>query len=90
MMFYGPVHLAYNPSYSACFFSQNNIFLLQKISQQCFQPAYNSSRTAPYVLVLERLRSYITTELTISQFLRAYGHSLFRLETSSFFSLDEK
>jgi hypothetical protein len=22
-----PVHLAYNPSFSACFFSQNNIFL---------------------------------------------------------------
>jgi hypothetical protein len=32
----GPVHLAYNPSYSACFFSRNNIFLSQKISQQCF------------------------------------------------------
>jgi hypothetical protein len=23
----GHVHLAYNPSYSACFFSRNNIFL---------------------------------------------------------------
>jgi hypothetical protein len=33
---YGPVHLAYNPSYSACFFSRNSIFLSQKISQQCF------------------------------------------------------
>jgi hypothetical protein len=33
---YGPVHLSYNPSYSACFFSRNNIFLSQKISQQCF------------------------------------------------------
>jgi hypothetical protein len=32
----GPVHLAYNPSYSACFFSRNNIFLSQKISKQCF------------------------------------------------------
>jgi hypothetical protein len=32
----GPVHLAYNPSYLACFFSQNSIFLSQKISQQCF------------------------------------------------------
>jgi hypothetical protein len=32
----GSVHLAYNPSYSACFFSQNSIFLSQKISQQCF------------------------------------------------------
>jgi hypothetical protein len=43
----GPIHLAYNPSYSACFFNQNSIFLSQKISQQCFQPAYNSSRTGP-------------------------------------------
>jgi hypothetical protein len=32
----GPVHLAYNPSYSACFFSRNSIFLSQKISQPCF------------------------------------------------------
>jgi hypothetical protein len=32
----GSVHLAYNPSYSACFFSRNSIFLSQKISQQCF------------------------------------------------------
>jgi hypothetical protein len=32
----GPVHLAYNPSYLAYFFSQNNIFLSQKISQQYF------------------------------------------------------
>jgi hypothetical protein len=31
-----PVHLAYNPSYLACFFSRNNILLSQKISQQCF------------------------------------------------------
>jgi hypothetical protein len=32
----GPVHLAYNPSYLAYFFSRNSIFLSQKISQQCF------------------------------------------------------
>jgi hypothetical protein len=31
-----PVHPAYNPSFSACFFSRNNIFLSQQISQQCF------------------------------------------------------
>jgi hypothetical protein len=30
------LHLAYNPSYSVCFFSRNSIFLSQKISQQCF------------------------------------------------------
>jgi hypothetical protein len=43
----GPVHLAYNPSYSACFFSQNSIFLSKKSINGVFQPAYNSSRTAP-------------------------------------------
>jgi hypothetical protein len=32
----GHVHLAYNPSYSAYFFSRNSIFLSQKISQQYF------------------------------------------------------
>jgi hypothetical protein len=31
-----PVHLAYNPSFLAYFFSQNSIFLSQQISQQCF------------------------------------------------------
>jgi hypothetical protein len=32
----GPVHPAYNPSFSACFFSRNGIFLSQQISQQYF------------------------------------------------------
>jgi hypothetical protein len=32
----GPVHSAYNPFFSACFFSRNNIFLSQQISQRCF------------------------------------------------------
>jgi hypothetical protein len=32
----GPVHLAYNPFYSAYFFSRDNIFFSQKINQQCF------------------------------------------------------
>jgi hypothetical protein len=41
----GPVHLAYNPSYSACFFSWNSIFLSKKSANSVFQPAYNSSRT---------------------------------------------
>jgi hypothetical protein len=36
ILYIGPVHLAYNPSYSVCFFSWNSIFLSQKISQQCF------------------------------------------------------
>jgi hypothetical protein len=32
----GSVYSAYNPSFSACFFSGNSIFLSQQISQQCF------------------------------------------------------
>jgi hypothetical protein len=32
----GHVHLVYNPYFSACFFSRNNVFLSQQISQQCF------------------------------------------------------
>jgi hypothetical protein len=43
----GPVHQAYNPSYSACFFSRNSIFSHKKSANSVFQPAYNSSRTAP-------------------------------------------
>jgi hypothetical protein len=33
---FSPVHPAYNPSFSACFFSRNSIFLSQQISQRCF------------------------------------------------------
>jgi hypothetical protein len=32
----GPVHPAYNPYFSACFFSRNSVFLSQQINQQCF------------------------------------------------------
>jgi hypothetical protein len=30
------VHPAYNPYFSACFFSRNSVFLSQQISKQCF------------------------------------------------------
>jgi hypothetical protein len=43
--FFGPVHLAYNPSYLTCFFSWNSIFLSKKSANSVFQPVYNSSRT---------------------------------------------
>jgi hypothetical protein len=33
---YDPVHPAYNPYFSACFFSRNSVFLSQQISHQCF------------------------------------------------------
>jgi hypothetical protein len=32
----GHVHPAYNPSFSACLFNRNNIFLSQQINQQYF------------------------------------------------------
>jgi hypothetical protein len=48
----GHVHLAYNPSYSAYFFSRNNIFLSQKN-----QPTVFFSRL---IIPAERLQ-YITT-----------------------------
>jgi hypothetical protein len=40
----GPVHLTYNPSYSACFFSRNNISLKKKKSANAvFPPEPNGS-----------------------------------------------
>jgi hypothetical protein len=42
-----PVHLAYNPSYSACFLAGTIFFSHKKSANSVFQPAYNSSRTAP-------------------------------------------
>jgi hypothetical protein len=41
----GPVHPAYNPYFSACFFSRNNIFLSQQISQQYFSYGTNVNQT---------------------------------------------
>jgi hypothetical protein len=43
----GPVHLAYNPSYSACFLVRIVFFSHKKSANSVFQPAYNSSRTGP-------------------------------------------
>jgi hypothetical protein len=43
----GHVHSAYNPSFSACFFSRNSIFSHNKSANNVFQPAYQHSRTAP-------------------------------------------
>jgi hypothetical protein len=41
---HGPVHLAYNPPYSACFFSRTVFFSHKKSATSIFQPAYNSSQ----------------------------------------------
>jgi hypothetical protein len=47
--YYGPVHSAYNPSFSACFFSQNSIFLSQQISQQCFSAGLLAQPNDSYI-----------------------------------------
>jgi hypothetical protein len=44
----GPVHLAYNPSYSVCFFSVGTIFFSHKKSaNSIFQLVYQLNRTGP-------------------------------------------
>jgi hypothetical protein len=47
---YESVHPAYNPSFSACFFSRNNIFSHTKSVNSVFQPAYQPSQTGLYLL----------------------------------------
>jgi hypothetical protein len=51
----GSVHPAYNPSFSACFFSRNSIFSHKKSVNSVFQPAYQHSRTGPKVTITVRL-----------------------------------
>jgi hypothetical protein len=46
--------LAYNPSFSACFFSRNNIFLSQQISQQCFSAGLSAQPNDSYEAVVFR------------------------------------
>jgi hypothetical protein len=41
-MIIGPVHPAYNPYFSACFFSRISIFLSQQINQQCFSASLSA------------------------------------------------
>jgi hypothetical protein len=40
-----PVHPAYNPYFSACFFSRNSIFLSHQISQRCFSAGLSQTHT---------------------------------------------
>jgi hypothetical protein len=47
---FGSVHPAYNPSFSACFFSQNSIFLSQQISQQCFSAGLSAQPNEAFFL----------------------------------------
>jgi hypothetical protein len=46
LFIYGSVHPAYNPPFSAC--SQNNIFLSQRISQQCFLVGLSAQPNGAY------------------------------------------
>jgi hypothetical protein len=45
------VHLAYNPYFSACFFSRNSIFLSQQISQQCFSAGLSAQPNGATVII---------------------------------------
>jgi hypothetical protein len=44
---FGPVHPAYNPSFLAYFFSQNSIFLSQKISRNSISAGLSAQPNAP-------------------------------------------
>jgi hypothetical protein len=50
-IYLGHAHPAYNPSFSACFFSQNSIFLSQQISQQCFSAGLLAQPNEALILV---------------------------------------
>jgi hypothetical protein len=50
----GSVYLAYNSIFSAYFFSQNNIFLSQQISQQCFSAGLSAQPNGVKVLMPTR------------------------------------
>jgi hypothetical protein len=49
---HGPVHLAYNPFFSAYFFSQYSIFLSQQISQQCFSAGLSAQPNGAKICVV--------------------------------------
>jgi len=44
----GPVRLSYNPSFSACFFSRNSIFLSQQISGNSVSTCFFSKANGAY------------------------------------------
>jgi hypothetical protein len=66
----GPVHSAYNPSFSACFFSRNNIFLSQQISQQCFSAGLSAQPNGSDIAeIYDDLLNLSTTHAIIEQHL---------------------
>jgi hypothetical protein len=50
--YYEPVHPAYNPFFSACFFSRNSIFLSQQISQPCFSAGLSAQPNGAHLYKL--------------------------------------
>jgi hypothetical protein len=48
VLFYGHVHPLYNPSFSACFFSQNSVFLSQQTNQQYFSAGLSTQPNGAY------------------------------------------
>jgi hypothetical protein len=55
----GHVHSAYNSFFSACFFRQNNIFLSQQISQQCFSAGSSAQLNVSFVLSSREARQLV-------------------------------
>jgi hypothetical protein len=61
----GPVHPAYNPYYSACFFIQNSVFLSQQISQRCFSAGLSAQPNGTMVSS-QKPFPYLSSLITVS------------------------
>jgi hypothetical protein len=55
--YHDPVYLAYNPYFSAYFFSRDSIFLSQQISQQCFSAGLSAQPNGAHVSSFKELSS---------------------------------
>jgi hypothetical protein len=61
---YGSVHPAYNPSFSACFFSRNSIFLSQQISQQRFSAGLSTQPNGGHMSRMQP-RHYVDVDVDV-------------------------
>ena len=50
---HGPVRFSCNPSFSACFFSRNSVFLSQQISRNSVSACFSAKRTRPWIGYLD-------------------------------------
>jgi hypothetical protein len=76
-LYNNPVHPAYNPSFSTCFFSRNSIFLSQQISQQCFSAglsAHPNRANSCLVFVLKKVYYYYVVPCLTFSFLFLVDH----------------